>query len=251
MTQQGVYMEKEPKKILNLEEKIYFLTFVKPRYKTEISKMIYGKEVKQIFPLINKLKKHTQIKETIVPIKQQEIKHEGDRAKARNYLKANPEPLVEEFCKKLEDKTQASLTKKEKDKLKRFIYSDTFKTHVEDFLNNNDLRQIDGVWSYLEEMIGFHSLYHYSILQYYLQKLGIDFTDEKSIKEGEKIVKKVSTGLRFALEYDRLGFHLLKKLTCFDPLAEFHSHYFKKTIQNVEKVNAEIRKKRQQSKVIK
>jgi hypothetical protein len=239
-------------KILNLEEKIYFLTFAKPRYKSQISKMIYGKEVKQIYPVFNKLKKKQIINEITIPIEQQD-KSDDDgkalgRAKARKYLEANPGLFFEEFCKQLEEKTQSILTQKEKNKLKRFIYSDTFKSHVEDFLNNNDLEQIDGVWHYLKEMIGFHSLYYFIILEYTLRKLDIDITDKKAIEEGERIVKKTaSSNLRFTLEYDRLGFHLLKKLTCLDPLAEFHSWYFLNTIKTVEKIEKTNNKKNKKS----
>jgi len=97
-------------RIQDLREKIYLLTYGKPRYKAEISKLLYGKDVKQIYPEIKKLESPSMkwLKK---------VNYKGDiedgRSKNRIYYQANVEPLFDSICKDLKD-IQGKLSKSKK-----------------------------------------------------------------------------------------------------------------------------------------
>lgn len=85
----------------NLREKIYLLTYGKPRYKSEISKLLYGEDVKQIYPMFKKLES-PGIK-WIKKVNYKENKEDDGRSKSRIYYQANAEPLFDSICQDLKD----------------------------------------------------------------------------------------------------------------------------------------------------
>jgi len=119
-------MEKQ-KRIINLDEKIYLATFNKPRYKAEISRMLYGKEKKTIYPKINELVKKGWIKE----LKDYSPEEEDGRAKKRVYLKGTIKPFYDRLISTLK-KYDKSLSKGEEKQLKQFIESDFFRNFCGD-----------------------------------------------------------------------------------------------------------------------
>jgi len=124
----------------NLKEKIYLLAYGEPRYKLEISNILYGKEQKQIYPVINDL-----IKDNWIEITDYTLDEKDKRANKRIYYKANIEPLYDNICQDLEKLAKESIEKypelkiqqggitlneNEKKKLKKYLRSDYFKKFI-------------------------------------------------------------------------------------------------------------------------
>jgi len=115
-------MEKQ-KRITNLDEKIFLTTFSEPRYKAEISNMLYGKEKKTIYPKINELIELGWIKE----LKNYSPEEEDGRAKKRVYLQGTIKPFYDRFIHILKESDE-SLSQDEKKQLKQFLDSDSFRS---------------------------------------------------------------------------------------------------------------------------
>lgn len=122
MTIKCDYMER----IKNLGEKIYWSVFLDPKYKLEISNEIYGRECKAIYPEIKKLEKRKWIKKVPMP-ENVNIDIAGKRANRRQYYSANIQPLLDDIIENLE-RADIEIDRNEKEKLKSFLNSSTFKT---------------------------------------------------------------------------------------------------------------------------
>ncbi len=97
-------MEKNNEKIDNLGKKIYLLMYSRPRYKAEISNMIYRRECKAIYPEIKKLEKLKWIKQIDYkkPTDYKDPKpNAGKRANRRQYYIAKIDPIMEVISRKV------------------------------------------------------------------------------------------------------------------------------------------------------
>lgn len=118
------------KRVTNLDEKIFLATFSKPRYKAEISNLIYGREQKSIYPKIDQLIKKGWIRYTdFTPTT--EINDDG-RANKRIYLKGTIEPIYKEIINRF-NKKDIVLTKNNREKLKKYLDSDDFRIYCGDY----------------------------------------------------------------------------------------------------------------------
>lgn len=114
------------KKIMNLEEKVYLLMYGKPDYIANISRIIYKKRCKTIDRVVKKLKGDGWIKE----IKYEPLREPLDaRMSKGTYYSANMKPLFDSILRDLEEKN-ISLTSKEKESLKRYLDSKSFRATV-------------------------------------------------------------------------------------------------------------------------
>lgn len=152
-------MEKTQK----LGEKIYFLTYGKPRYKAEISQLLYGEEKKTIYPVIKKLVKKKWIRRDY--LKKTKKKCLGDgRAVNRKYFLANVEPLFENICNDMK-RAKVELNDNEKQRLKKVLDSPSFRNIItkisEDYVYTEEITGINKIRKVnepTEEINGFHIL---------------------------------------------------------------------------------------------
>ena len=112
-------MGKKREKVNNLGKKIYFVTYAKPRYKLEISKMIYGYESKAIYPEIKKLERLKWIKQK----KPNDLDIGDKRAYKRQYYIAETKPLMDYVIERLK-KNNINFTKEELKELELVLYVD-------------------------------------------------------------------------------------------------------------------------------
>lgn len=129
------------KRVNDLGEKIYLIVYGKPKYKLEISKKIYGKESKSIYPEIKKLEQKGWIKQ----IKYKDVETRDKRAERRQYYYTNVKPLFNSICQDLKEmQTRLSASKKkinieltniERKKLLHLLDSKVFRVFVGDFVN--------------------------------------------------------------------------------------------------------------------
>jgi hypothetical protein len=126
----------------SLSEQVYFATFEKPRYKSEIGKLLYGEQT--TYPkligkdgAIKKCKDTGMIKKIFVKTP------ENGSAKPffftkRQYYSASPDFLVEKIDNRLKSETGMCLDLKEKETLKYFVGHDSFKSFISTLLFRTD-----------------------------------------------------------------------------------------------------------------
>jgi len=131
-------MKKNTKKnveIHNLGKNIYFLMYGMPRFKWEISKLIYGRESKAVYPEIKKLYEAKWIK-NIDPSKWKDLQFTSDkREQKRKYFYANSKPLLDSICDDL-SKIDIKLDDIEKKRLINFLDSEAFRRFVFEISEN-------------------------------------------------------------------------------------------------------------------
>jgi len=197
-------MEKKEKKIGKLAKKIYLLTYGKPRYKLEISNMIYDRENKVIYPEIKKLEKYNWIKKTSRP-KDADTKKAGKRSNKRQYYCANAKPLFDSILWDLEEKN-ISLTSKEKESLTRYLDGKSFRATVRKItVEDGKLRSKSLGFSTVKRNLCYNSVYMVFVEDWIL---GHAFLASPAVMESimSRITHPVFT----------LGASLCKKLTCLD-----------------------------------
>jgi hemerythrin-like domain-containing protein len=113
---------KKQKRITNLDEKIFLVAFGKPRYKSEISRIIYGEEKKTIYPRIDDLIQKGWLEE----IEKKPFEETDGRARKRAYLKGTPKPFFDRFVSILKEHDE-SLSKDEEKRIISFIDSEWFR----------------------------------------------------------------------------------------------------------------------------
>jgi len=219
-------------RIQNLKEKIYLLTYGKPRYKSEISKLLYGKDVKQIYPEIKKLEspgtkwiKKVNYKGDI------EGDIEDGRSINRIYYHANVEPLFDSMCRDLKN-MQEKLSVVDKNKHNLFKWEDIELTVDEEkklqyFLGHNvfrkfvyDLSEKEGqIYGFNDHSFNFsmikNQFSHYCVFLLcceFIKSAGIEENLKRTLKryESKKNFKDFSEGVL------SFGFILIEKLTYLD-----------------------------------
>lgn len=218
------------KRILNLGERIYFLTYGKPRYKTEISNKLYNRDCKQFYPEINRLVENNWIKELdfkqaitkIEHLFDDDIKKMDKRALTRKYYFAQTKPLYDSICERLE-KQNISLDEEEQKKLMNFLDSKWFRRSI--------MLMDDFVVSNYEKKLGFlivqAKISHLCLFRNYFEKIMRNTHQKISDSDFEKFMENVSIGIeeeetieKFDRKVDaeviKLGSTLQKKLTNLD-----------------------------------
>lgn len=128
-------MKKKKSYKMNLDEKIYLLVFGKPKYKAEISRFIYGHEVKTVTRCVDNLKELKWIKSCPPP---------DENITRGGYYGANMEPLFDSIMGDLEERN-ISLTSTEKKSLRRYLDSKSFKDLVCEMTEENGRLRNDNV----------------------------------------------------------------------------------------------------------
>ncbi len=124
-------MKKNNDKIHNLGKKIYLLCYTKPRYKMEISKLIYGDPKKKgIYPEIKKLEKEGWI-----------IKADSKIAKENNLMDIYKDKL--DFSSRNAEKRQYYFSLL--DPLKNAILDKLKKENIK--FNNEEMKELDSILS--------------------------------------------------------------------------------------------------------
>ena len=165
-------MKEKKIEIHNLGKKIYFLCYSRPRYKLEISNMIYGCESKGIYPEIKKLEKKEWIKKADKKIIDEfnKQKHSdkldlsSQNAEKRKYYYADNKPIYEDIINFLK-KQNIDLNEKEKLVLEK-LTNKLSRTIAEIMIMHVDLKENVDLFEKFREYLNIWCVFFLTSLKY-------------------------------------------------------------------------------------
>lgn len=220
-------------RIINLGEKIYFLTYGRPRYKADISEILYGRESKAIYPEIKKLEKNkwiekldmrdalTKIGELNCVELEKDMQKMDGRGQKRQYYYAKVQPMFENICEFLK-KLGITFNSEEEKKLIGFLDSKWFRYSINQMTSFN-VKQYKAQQGFL---IIRAELSYLCMFRYYFEKLmrsihpNVSETNHEGFMDLLTVCIEDDKGIPFSKKIDaeviKLGLPLQEKLMHLD-----------------------------------
>jgi len=205
-------MKKNEEEIYNLGKKIYLLCYTKPRYKMEISEMIYGDpKKKSIYPEIKKLEKKGWIKKAdnkIIDYFKDKLDLSGRNAEKRQYYISSYKPLKIAIIERYKDKN-VEFSKEELEEFEKILYMLLSRHLIDNIIKSCDLRKnIDLFDRVLDNINFFNSMVLWYAIEEDLEK----YYNKKYIRVNHKLSKFNPYSSKLIHEYLGLTVNYLEEL---------------------------------------